>query len=244
MCTSGYQQLGGQEQDKYARLQDSRVYAAFDHTTDGQISDRQKFFFKGVVHFHDDETDTAVLELKEKKGTPMPLSFTFFSFPKMNSRFSFIGHSDGRRMEINHVDRIIDMTNTDTHRSIDELKKLSWQHANRDCEFPPHDILANTHRYLFHCKLSKGASGSPGAVVLEDGRVVVVTMLLHGYPDWYYDLSVTEELKTTWPKECCVEQGVNLKSVYERMLSENASLCHEIFSSHTDTIPNPNLTGI
>lgn len=239
----GYQQVGQSQQNAYAGLQNPDVYAVFNYFVENQqISERQKFYFKDIVHFMDDSTDTAVLELDNNTlGAAIPPPFTFFSLPRLNHRFSLIGHSEGKRMQINHVDKFIDANNTETQQNIISVKQLSLQLTGKDYEFQPHHILTNPNRFLFHCKFSKGASGSPGLVVLEDGRVVVVTMLLCGLPDWYYDNSVPNDLKNNWPKEYCVEQGVNFKSVYEHMLIQNPTLCHEIFSEHTETIPAPNI---
>ncbi|XP_045204665.2 uncharacterized protein LOC123557314 [Mercenaria mercenaria] len=238
---AGYQQIG-QTQNAFSRLQDSSVYAVFNYMTEGQITERHKFRFRAIVHFFDDATDTAILELEDNSvGTSMPLSFTFFSFPRLNNRFTFIGHSEGNRMEFNHVDRIIDMNSTETQRDIVKVKQMSLQHSRKDYEAAPYNTLTNPDRYLFHCKFTKGASGSPGVVILEDGRVVVVTMLLCGLPDWYYDMSVQDNIKNNWPKEYCVEQGVNLKSVYDLMSTKNPTLCRDIFSDHTDSIPNPKI---
>ncbi|XP_060600573.1 uncharacterized protein LOC132754002 [Ruditapes philippinarum] len=238
---TGYQQVG-HNRDPFESLQNAGVYAIFNFTTDGPVSERQKFRFKAVVPFHDDATDCAVLELEDNSmGTEMPLSFTFFSLPRLNNRFTFIGHSLGSRMEFNHVDRIIDLNSADTQRDIIHVKQTSLQHSGKDYEMPPHNILTNPNRFLFHCKFTKGASGSPGVVILPDGRVVVVTMLLCGLPDWYYDPAVQDNVKNSWLKQYCVEQGVNLKSVYEKMFRNNPTLCQQIFFDHVDSIPNPNI---
>ncbi|XP_060578815.1 uncharacterized protein LOC132735827 [Ruditapes philippinarum] len=237
---TGYQQVG-HTRDPFASLQSPGVHAIFNFTTDGPVSERQKFRFKAVVPFYDDATDCAVLELEDNSmGTEMPLSFTFFSLPRLNNRFTFIGHSLGSRMEFNHVDRIID-NSAETQRDLIQVKQSSLQHSGKDYEMPPHNILTNPNRFLFHCKFTKGASGSPGVVILPDGRVVVVTMLLCGLPDWYYDPDVQDNVKNSWPQEYCVEQGVNLKSVYEKMSRDNATLCQQIFFDHLDSIPNPNI---
>jgi hypothetical protein len=66
-------------------------------------------------------------------------------------------------------------------------------------------------------------------------------MLLCGLPDWYYDPAVQDNVKNSWLKEYCVEQGVNLKSVYEKMSRDNPMLCQQIFFDHLDSIPNPNI---
>jgi hypothetical protein len=239
---AGYRPIGSQEdRNPYAALQGPNVYARFNYLTNAQPSERDKFRFKPVVHFFDDEVDTAVLELEDPRVGHMPLSFTYFSLPRTDTEFRFIGHSENDRKAFNVVDKVINLTSAATQADIVTVRERSLQHCGRDYEFPPHNVLNNRHRYLLHCKFTKGASGSPGVVVLEDGRVVVVTMLLCGYPDWFYNPSVDEHFKVTWPNEFRVEQGVNMKSVYEKMMSRDPNLCRDIFNIYTDSLPNPEL---
>lgn len=98
--------------------------------------------------------------------------------------------------------------------------------------FPYHrhsskDTLFNKDRILFNCCASEGASGSPG-IVIENDEVVVVTVLLRGYPSWYYDPKHSD-IRSRFPKDICIEQGANMDSVSRRIAHKNPSLHSEIF---------------
>ncbi|XP_060552617.1 uncharacterized protein LOC132713929 isoform X2 [Ruditapes philippinarum] len=229
----------GNTQTCFSALNSAEVYARFEFIKDGPITEHQIFRFKAAVHFRDNETDCAILELEEKcNGTEIPRSFKYFCLTRLNKKFSLIGHPLGNAMEFNHVDKIIDIESEETKRDIIEVKQRSLKHSGKDYDMPPHNILNNPKRFLFHCKFTKGASGSPGVVTCSDGRIVVVTMLLCGLPDWYYDSNVDANVRSQWPKDHCVEQGVNLKYVYEKMYQCNKSLCNQIFHDDDESKSN------
>ena len=191
---------------------------------------KNKFYFNDIIHFEDSETDTAILELSESHfGTPMPPAFKYFSGHDFTNKFYFIGHSEGKPLSINKVDKIVDMNSKESKFDRANVRQISLNHTGRPYEINSVESLTNKHRFLFHCKFTKGASGSPGIVCLSDGRKVVVTMLLRGYPEWYYDPSM-EAFKANWSKdELCVEQGVKLESLYKIMKKKNPELCNAIF---------------
>lgn len=172
------------------------------------------------------------------KGAPMPPALLFFHTPDCTKEFYFVGHSEGKPLGINKVDKIVNIESSETQAGINDVKEWSIKHTQcidfpygREYEVKPHHTLDNPHRFLFHCKFTKGASGSPGLVFSNDGRIVVVSMLLRGYPDWYYDPNPNmDDFRSTWSKDSwCVEQGVNLLSVHEIMSKENPKLAQEIF---------------
>lgn len=218
-----------QNHGQYAALAQPGVFARFNFLTDTQPSNRDRWTFKPLVRFSDSEVDTAVLELEDSPlGTPMPPQFTEFSIPVLSDKFTFIGHTGSDPQQLDIVDKCLDTNSEETRRDIITVKQQSLLLAGRDYEFPPHR-LDRSDRFLFHCTFSKGASGSPGVVVLADGRVVVVTMLLRGFPDWYYDPNLPQDVKDIWPKQYCVEQGSNMMIVYDKMMANNPALCQEIF---------------
>lgn len=136
------------------------------------------------------------------------------------------------------------MDNLKTKQDIEILRTESKRYIqvnNGDprkypCETPPHNMLTNPSRLLFSCASSKGASGSPGIQITANGQIVVVTMLLHGYPDFFYDKDC-ELLKANWPKEYTIEQGVNFASVFAKMKKNNSSLSDEIFPASDNSNP-------
>jgi hypothetical protein len=223
-------------------LSNASVYAVFGYLKEGEIKTENKFSFTGNVPFRNAETDIAVLELSQSAyGTPMPPPLYNFRAPDSTQEFFFVGHSEGKPLGINKVDKIVDMNSKETKVNRAYVRVKSKDHTKcgqhpqgRDYELEPFRTLTNKHRFLFHCKFTKGASGSPGIVCLNDGRKVVVTVLLCGYPEWYYDPSM-DNFKANWSQDCfCIEQGVKLQSVYEIMNKENVELCTEIFGHQTD----------
>ncbi|XP_060600565.1 uncharacterized protein LOC132753999 isoform X1 [Ruditapes philippinarum] len=214
------------------------VFCLFGYYRDGPFPNNclKKFFFKPVVKFLDENTDTVVIELADDpEGNQMPPPFELFSGQGVVSEFTLIGHNGGA-MEHNTVDQVIDRDSTTTFSDIQWVKNHSLEQARRGYECPPHSVLLNKQRILFHCKFSKGASGTPGIIVQEDGRAVVATMLLCGYPDWYYDIRVEERIRSDWPQEYCIEQGADMISVGKNMAARNPYLYQDIFCRH---LPEP-----
>ncbi|XP_060600567.1 uncharacterized protein LOC132753999 isoform X2 [Ruditapes philippinarum] len=192
--------------------------------------------FHVVSKIHQNIPDTVVIELADDpEGNQMPPPFELFSGQGVVSEFTLIGHNGGA-MEHNTVDQVIDRDSTTTFSDIQWVKNHSLEQARRGYECPPHSVLLNKQRILFHCKFSKGASGTPGIIVQEDGRAVVATMLLCGYPDWYYDIRVEERIRSDWPQEYCIEQGADMISVGKNMAARNPYLYQDIFCRH---LPEP-----
>ncbi|XP_053381500.1 uncharacterized protein LOC123557284 [Mercenaria mercenaria] len=223
-------------------LSDHNIFVDFNFLTENQPRpERNKFHFKHIrrvedIPFEDEETDTIVLELENEPNKRLPMQFTNFGIPVLDKTFHLITHSNGRPKEFDKVYKMVDINapqtfddinflNQESRRFLAEKGKCADRHP---CEIRPYDILANHNRMLFHCASNKGASGSPGVQVTSSGRVVVVTMLLHGYPDWYYDREC-EDIKAGWPEQYTIEQGVNFASVYVKMRNKNASLCADVF---------------
>ena len=220
-------------------LQHPNVFCLFDYFKEIQFTDVKKYFLKPVVHFFDDKTDTAVLELRDNRvDNPLPPPFELLNAQYTVTDFTLIGHN-GAAMVYNEVDQVVDRDSETTCNDIQWIKDYSLETTGFNYELLPHNVVLNDQRILFHCKLNHGASGSPGIVVLDD-RVVVVTMLLCGYPDWYYSPDVDQRTRTDWPEQYCIEQGVDMFSVSKTMSSSKPDLYTDIFRRH---IPNPVLYG-
>jgi hypothetical protein len=59
-----------------------------------------------------------------------------------------------------------------------------------------------------------------------------------GYPNWRYDKSIDDQLKSNWPNELCFEQGADMIKVGNFMREENYQLYHDIFCRQ---LPSPAL---
>ncbi|XP_053391286.1 uncharacterized protein LOC128554082 [Mercenaria mercenaria] len=207
-------------------LQNSDTYVIFNYKYDGIYKRKDKYLIKEVV-YSNDETDIAVVELLDHQRV-MPPHVTSFCSPVLDRSFHLIGHSKGNVMETNLVTKIIDKDDPKIKFCLDQLQRMSCQHTGgKGYDTPPNDSVHNPYRFLFQCKFTKGASGSPG-IVLVGKTIYVTTVLLHGYPDWYYDPTM-EVYKNNWLDEHCVQQGVNIMSVCEMMRATHPSLCQDIF---------------
>lgn len=238
ICVSVYQRVEVNDQNYINALQDNNVYCIFAHLKRFDSASERRYFFKPVVHFKKEEPDAAVLELVEHSdGTPFPPPFQRFGFPNFRGNFNLIGH-EGDIMETNKVDKIIDRSHPRTRQDIAWVVRFNDTKTDQSYEYPPYSVLSNESRILFHCQFSKGASGSPGVLVMEDGSVVVVTMLLCGYPNWRYGENVDTQLRSEWLDEHCIEQGADMVKIGRFMLDENQQLYQDIFCRQ---LPQPSL---
>ncbi|XP_053391279.1 uncharacterized protein LOC128554079, partial [Mercenaria mercenaria] len=204
----------------------AETYAQFNYKLDGIFREEDKYLIKGVV-YSNKETDIAVIELLDHPNG-FPPSLTAFSPPCLERGFYLIGHSQGSIMKTNFVNKIVDKDCPKMQHTLGQLREMSLKHTSgRGYDTPPYDTVDNPYRFLFQCKFSKGASGAPG-IVLIGGTIYVTTVLLHGYPDWYYDTSM-ETYKSNWLPEHCVQQGVNLMCLRNLMQETHSSLCQDIF---------------
>lgn len=224
--------------DEYLQRLDN-IYVVFNFLKSRNFEERDRFWVKAPatkndIPFFDRNTDCIVLELQQSDILPLP--FQMFSVPRLDGHFHLIGHSSCEPKHTDKVDVILDPTSNVVQRDIEAVKAASEEFLRRNgkdttsCKFEDGfpNILNNNDRFLFHTCLGKGASGSPGVLVQENGTLVVVTMLLHGYPDWFYSERCSD-IRQNWNPEYCVEQGANMVSVYNAMLDKNIQLCSEIF---------------
>lgn len=232
-------------------MSDYRVFVDFGFLLKIQETPaRNKFHFKpvqtcGDIPFFDEETDVIVLELLVGQNQDLPMQFLYFGIPKLDKSFQLITHSNGNPKEIDKVTKMVDINNPQTVEDIKFLRTESRRFIEErsmstdiyPCETRPHNLLDNRSRLLFHCASGKGASGSPGVQITASGQVVVVTMLIHGYPDWRYGDNC-EALRSSWPEAYTIEQGINFASVFSKMRAQNRTLCDEIFP------PEDTQTGI
>ena len=209
------------------------------------IHPNTKFYLKPAaslsdIPFFDEENDCIVLEImpcQDEATFPIPEPFTVFS--SYVSEFYLIGHTGGYGKDFDHVTYIADPSDHIIKDDIAFMKTESLEIMRNNgidqnrfhFESGEYDYALNEKRILFHCNSSKGASGAPG-IQVKDGHIVVVTMLLHGYPDWYYDsCQELSQLKQHWPMNYCIEQGALMREIYLKMVAKNTELCREVFQN-------------
>ena len=83
-------------------------------------------------------------------------------------------------------------------------------------------------RILFHCSFERGGSGSPGIAIVGN-RATAVTVLLCGYPGWFYEPEVDQNIKITVPNNYRIEQGIRMEYLYRKMLEKVSDICIDIF---------------
>lgn len=188
-------------------------------------NEMRKFYLTGVVKYQNELLDVAVLELAETDGIEFPNALTNFGHASPDKKFAFIGHPSGNVKAKNKVDGPLTLNDAQLKAAIEWSNNLVGFNGFRGIEVP--------ERLLFHCSFQMGGSGSPGIVVEGGKKAVVVTMLLCGYPGWKYDLSVSEQIRAQAAGKCCIEQGVNMVSLYEKMHHESPDLCAAIFGQNS-----------
>lgn len=220
------------------------MYVVFDYLTPESLTPEKKFYLKRIdtladIPFRDGETDCIVLEIQQASGAEMPPPFQVFSYPPLEKGFWFLSHPDGKHMCTEKVSIILKPDAEQTQRDIQFAKQKSdalLVSRTKDksvykFQSGVFNTPENLKRLLFHTGLAHGASGSPGVVVRGDGVVAVVTMLLRGYPDWFY-CEGCSDIKQYWDPAYCVEQGANMTCIYNKMKISNPVLCENIFPAH------------
>ena len=211
-------------------LRNSSVYVDFNykHQSHAQSSDADvgstKFYLMPVVKFEDQDLDVAILELKEVEGVPFPDALINFAQVSPNKKFTFIGHPFGNRKKLNEVDGPVFLDDGTYQKAVDWSKRISGSDGFVGVKMPG--------RLLFHCSFQQGGSGSPGIAIEGGKKAVVVTMLLRGYPDWYYHPDCNPQIYAQVARDQCIEQGVDMVALYFKMRSQDQVLCDTIFGQN------------
>ena len=220
---TGIISLGPQRPTTFAALDSENVYINFDYLSNNTEGAR-KFYLTSNVVFEDKDLDVAVVAMKPTTGFPPP--FRHFGQAKPNNKFTFVGHPFGEPKQLNQVDGLLAVSLQT------KAEAVAWSRgvSGTDDGF---DGIDTPGRILFHCSFEKGGSGSPG-IALVGRQAVVVTVLLHGYPNWYYDPNFDQGIKNRVTNQQRIEQGVNMADLYLKMREVNRDLCDAIFGSSSE----------
>ena len=169
--------------------------------------------------FEDEVLDIAVVELKAAREFPPP--FRNFGQAQPNSKFTFVGHPFGEPKQMNQVDGL-SAVSTET-----KAEAVAW--SREVASYDGFAGMETSGRIMFHCSFQKGGSGSPGIAVVGE-QAVVVTVLLHGYPDWFYDPNFDQDIKNRVANQQRIEQGVSMIDLHYKIHEVNSDLCNEIFA--------------
>lgn len=214
---------------KYDVLGKSSVYVDFNYNHSNDQPNHadvgtSKFFLKPVVKYEDPDLDVAILELEETNGVPFPDALINFSKVSPNKKFTFIGHPLGNFKKQNEVDGPVYLDEGTYHRAVDWSMRISGSDGFVGVRMPG--------RLLFHCSFQQGGSGSPGIAIEGGKKAVVVTMLLRGYPEWYYHPNCNPQIHDQVARGQCIEQGVDMVELYLKMRRQNQDLCATIFGQN------------
>ena len=171
-------------------------------------SKTQKINLSSNVVFKNESLDIAIVELQSTGGQSIPVPLTLSPNTLLEDLFTFVGHPGGEFKQLNPIDGFVTLTN--------DQKKKAVEFSHRVAGANGFGGIDNQGRILFHCSFQKGGSGSPGLVVVGT-KAVVITVLLHGYPDWFYDPKVDKRIKDTVHNHNKIEQGVLMESLYKAL---------------------------
>lgn len=221
---SEYIPLPQTRRGSFAALENNTVYVDFEYLEHNNTRGTKKFYLTSNVAFKNRVLDVAVIELK--RGTSnFPPAFHTFSKALPNKTFTLVGHPFGEVKQLNETEGLCEINEQNRRALVDWSRHTAGIDGFAGIEV--------RERILFHCSFEKGASGSPGVAVV-DGRAVVVTMLLHGYPDWVYDPACDPAVKNQATNDRRIEQGVNMLELYNTMHAEDKDLCNAIFGTNEE----------
>ena len=217
---SEYVDVSRREIHPYIALENDSVYIDFGHMRDGQINDTTKRFrLSRNVVFADPELDVAIVEL-QRTDKELPTAFIKFSQALPGQTVFLMGHPGGAGKALNKIDGPFQMTHVFRQEAADWSRRVHGTDGFVGVD--------NDKKLLFNCSFQQGASGSPG-ISVSNGETVVVTMLLRGYPEWKYDPNTRPELLAQVGNNQCIEQGVSMIALYQKLRSQNNDLCVSIF---------------
>lgn len=224
------------------RFNSEEIFIDFQyHQHKRPASDHLKFSVTSV-EYHSPELDIAVLKLKKKENEAFPPPLTYFKEidPKHYGKpIYFVGHTGGEPKE---DDRKITIWNPYPWR-MNKLRDWSQKTFHTD----GYSGMDDPQKLIFDCSFRHGASGSPGIShgIDHDHKdiPVVVTVLLRGFPDFYYFTDFTESDKARVPPEMLKQQGVRIGAVMNHMKQIHSLLYENIFCRHQQPQQNLSLGG-
>ena len=219
--------LGDEMTDEldYGRFED--VLVDFRYVSNYETERLQRYRVFPKILYRNEHLDTVILQLKPSEfGTPFPAAISnieYFNVAQHEACSIFlVGHSHSG---VKEMDKIIKYWDPLPHR-VKELEKWSQKTYGSSYDMQGHIGLEN--RIMFDCSFRQGASGSPGFHVYPNGQVVLLTMLLRGYPDFYY-MDNFEKERDKIDSRYLKQQGVNIGAVARDMKVRDKTLYKEIF---------------
>ena len=211
----------GISSDPFAVLENTDVYVDFGFLSNA--STMEKVYLTSNVVFRNESLDIAIVELQTLGSQALPEPLTLCKNTLLEDQFTFVGHPGGEVKQLNPIDGFVEIP--------DEQKKDAVKVSHILTGRNGYDGIDNPGRILFNCSFQKGGSGSPGLVVVAN-IPVVITVLLRGYPDWFYDSKVDKRIKDKVETRNKIEQGVLMESLHQLLHKESPKLCEDIFRAN------------
>ncbi|KAK3087702.1 hypothetical protein FSP39_009367 [Pinctada imbricata] len=207
----------------------NEAFVDFNYISSFQEERYQRYRLEPKIVYRNEQLDVAILCLKQNDyGTPFPEAITNFDHfcreQHENYSIYLVGHSQAH---IKEMDRVLRYWEPMQHR-IDDLNK--WSKKKYELEYDPEGLMKSSERIMFQCSFRQGASGAPGFYVDPTGRAVLVTMLLRGFPAFFYYDNFKDERKNIDDKYL-KQQGVNIGEVMKDIQQRDSSLHKEIFET-------------
>ena len=187
------------------------VKIKFDYTSSGDYDDSNIFEVEPKVLYYNETLDTVILQLKANGKVRFPPPFRrldHFPVPAKdeNLKIYLIGHPHGSPQRVNLEIGLWNPTEEKMQSLATFCKDEGYKYGYAG--------LDKTERLVIKCQFEHGASGCPGVVVLDD-QLYLVTMLLRGFPDFYFNEQFKGEKKEKFPRCNLFQQGVNIGAIYE-----------------------------
>jgi hypothetical protein len=198
------------------------VKIKFDYTSSGDYDDSNIFEVEPKVLYYNETLDTVILQLKANGKVRFPPPFrrlNHFPVPAKdeNLKIYLIGHPHGSPQRVNLEIGLWNPTEEKMQSLATFCKDEGYKYGYAG--------LDKTERLVIKCKFEHGASGCPGVVVLDDDQLYLVTMLLRGFPDFYFNEQFKGKKKKKFPRCNLFQQGVNIGAIYED-LKKNPTYAH------------------
>ena len=216
--------------DPFTVLENTDVYVDFGFLSNTPTT--EKVYLTSRVVFSNKALDIAIVELQSSGGQSIPGPLTLSPNTLLEHQFFFVGHPGGEFKQLNPIDGFVKFTKGQMEIAVQFSQKVNPYNSVLGTN--GYEGIDNPDRILFNCSFQKGGSGSPGLAVVGS-EPVVTTVLLHGYPDWFYEPTVAQHKKNEILPGNKLEQGVKMESLHELLQVEAPGVFKDIFRGNVGT---------
>ncbi|XP_053402998.1 uncharacterized protein LOC128558159 [Mercenaria mercenaria] len=218
----------------FQHLDRKDIYVNFN----ASIGSLPKIIYKLTCVFYSIELDVAVLDLNSLSGLPRKMLLYKGDTKIKIETVSVIGYGNPKQQLKKHFDppcKVVPQHGTEIQAALDyfEIHRSHFKKAiflNPDIVDDGYQGYDNPKNIIYHGYLEHGASGGPLLVSNDSRTVLVVGVLTHGIPEYFYHLP--DEEKNKFPKDYRFHLACNMKYIYEAIRNENEDLAKDLFGGH------------